>query len=122
MKDELIVLLLAYIQRSVNLDAIDDWIGANVRNASGDAKILIDEVSLHLAYFDDGYSDEDNFRAEMAQVLQPTSKTSVGYQARERKGLGGVGIDVGSTLPRPPGRGLVQVLTGPPSGTLNTYS
>ncbi len=124
MKDELIGLLLTYLLDLADLDAIDDWIGANVRNASGDAKVLMDKVSVQLAYLDDGYSDEDYFRAQMAQVLYPTSVTFVGYDARETIGLGGEGIDLGVVFhfPRPPHRVLEEVITVPASGTVNHVS
>ena len=124
MKDELIALLLAYLLDKVGLDAIDDWIGANVRNASADAKVLLDEVSVQLAYLDDGYSDEEYFRAQMAQVLYPASVIKIGYGARETIGLGGEGIDLGFVyhFPRSPHRGLEEVITVPASEHSNLYS
>ena len=66
MKDELANILFSYVRGHIGLEAIHDWMAANVWHLSGEAQELADEIGAELAYIDDGYSDEAHFRLRVA--------------------------------------------------------
>ena len=66
MKDELSNILFSYVRGHMGLEAIHDWMAANIWHLSGEAQELADEIGAELAYIDDGYSDEAHFRLRVA--------------------------------------------------------
>ena len=70
MKDELANILFSYVRGYIDLDAIHDWMAANVWHLSGEAQELADEVGVELAYIDDVYSDEVHFQLRGVEMLE----------------------------------------------------
>ena len=70
MDNQLANVLFSYIRDEVALQAIHDWLATNVWLLSGEAQELADEIGAELAYIDDGYSDEDQFRLRTLNILQ----------------------------------------------------
>lgn len=72
MNSELIALLTSYLEGQTDIDCLRDWIALNVWDSPEEARDLIDQVAVELAYIDDGNSDEDYFRIRMADFVTPT--------------------------------------------------
>ncbi len=72
-KDELANILFSYVRGQIGLEAIHDWLAANVWHLSGEAQELADEIGAALAYIDDGYSDEFHFQLLGLEILEDLS-------------------------------------------------
>lgn len=73
MIDELISLLVSYLRCETDLDAIGEWIAINAFDPQNECSDLIDQVTVELAYINDGVSNQKHFRSRMADILASTS-------------------------------------------------
>ena len=69
---ELFALLASYLEEKTGIESIQEWIALNVWHRSPEARDLIDQVAVELAYINDRVSDEEAFRVRMAEILVPT--------------------------------------------------
>ena len=78
MKEELINLLQAYLEGIVDLEAINSWLAIHIWSAEeGDESDFLHDIAGELFYVMDRNASENQFRASLADIIQPTTKVSV---------------------------------------------
>ncbi len=78
MKEELISLLQEYLEGIVDLEAINSWLATHIWSAEeGDESDFLHEIAGELFYVMDRTANENQFRASLADIIQPTTKVSV---------------------------------------------
>ena len=69
--DETLEMLRRYLNGSIELDTLENYVIIHAPDAEGDLRDLLDQIAVEIFYIWDDVSDETLFRERVAELLGP---------------------------------------------------